>query len=98
MIRFNFSSFDALNKLDPLWLQTPDANNFESIAADRATGIDMIECMIVDAEVESKGHRKHLLGIGDWYGSFVDIGIGFARADSSAQYSTYACVLIAKHQ
>lgn len=41
-------------KLDPWWLRTPDANNFESIALGQATGVDAIEWLIIDPNIESK--------------------------------------------
>ena len=85
-------------RLNPLWLQSPAANNFESIAWGQATGVDAVEWLIIDPGVESKGHRKHLLGIGEWNASLVDVGIGFVHADSTANYQTYTCILIAKHK
>lgn len=55
-----------------------DANNIESIAAGNAYGnpADVIELLIVDAGVPSLGHRKHLLGIDDFYAQAQEIGIG----------------------
>jgi uncharacterized protein YkwD len=84
--------------LDPGWLTDPRANNFESIQAGCDNGAEAIECLIVDYGVPSKGHRTHLLGVGEWNASLVDIGIGFVRYDGPSEYTTYTCVLIAKHR
>ncbi|MCB0766595.1 MAG: hypothetical protein KDB95_05240 [Flavobacteriales bacterium] len=85
-------------ELDPRWLKNPEENNFESIHSGIADAVQLIEEMIIDAQVPSKGHRHHLLGVGEWNASLVDIGIGFVHADSTADWPTYACVLIAKHK
>ncbi|MBS1547857.1 MAG: CAP domain-containing protein [Bacteroidetes bacterium] len=84
--------------LDPQWLRDPKANNFESIQAGCMGGKQAIDCLIIDYGVPSKGHRTHLLGVGDWNASLVDIGIGYVRSDSTTAYPTYTCVIIAKHR
>lgn len=55
-----------------------DANYIESIAAGNLYGnpADVIELLIVDEGVPSLGHRKHLLGIEDFYAQAREIGIG----------------------
>lgn len=55
-----------------------DANFIESIAAGNAYGgaADVLELLIVDEGVPSLGHRKHLLGIGDFYEDAREIGVG----------------------
>jgi uncharacterized protein YkwD len=83
--------------LNPLWTKQKSKNNFESIAAAVDNGESAIRVFIIDKDVPSKGHRNHLLGIGEWYASLVDIGIGFARRDSGSKYKTYVSVVIAKH-
>lgn len=85
-------------KLDPWWLRDPKENNFESLQAGCIDGKQAIECLIIDYGVPTKGHRTHLLGVGEWNASLVDIGIGYVRSDSTTKYSTYTCVIIAKHK
>jgi len=85
----------------PNWLTDPKANNFESLAAAYKgsiviSGKDFIKQLIVDDGVPDLGHRKHLLGVGSWFASLVDIGIGIARNPNS-NYKNYMCLIIAKH-
>ena len=84
-------------KLIPSFLADKAANNFESIAAGFRTGEDAIRGLILDKNVPRMGHRNHLLGIGKWNESLVDIGIGFARCDTGCKDKSYISVLIAKH-
>lgn len=80
-------------------LQSKAANNFESIAAgtNRNTGKVMIQQLIIDKGVSSLGHRKHLLGMTDFWADAEYCGIGFYKMPSST-YMYYMCVLIAKHE
>jgi uncharacterized protein YkwD len=84
-------------KLNPDWLKAKSDNYFESLAANHATGIDMIKALIIDKQTPSLGHRIHLLGLNDWNASLTDIGIGFSKRNSGSTYQTYICVIIAKH-
>lgn len=84
-------------RLNSKWLQEKSENYFESIAAGSAGGEQVIRTFIIDKGVPSLGHRNHLLGVGDWNASLVDIGIGFAKRESGSTYKTYICVVIAKH-
>lgn len=84
-------------KLNPDWLKSKSDNYFESLAANHATGIDMIKALIIDKQTPSLGHRIHLLGLNDWNASLTDIGIGFSKRNSGSTYQTYICVIIAKH-
>ena len=84
-------------KIDPDWIKNKEDNYFESIVAEVDNGEDAVKRMIIDEGIPSKGHRKHLLGNGDWFSSLVDIGIGFARRDSGSTYKNYVSVIIAKH-
>ena len=84
-------------RLIPEFLEDRAGNNFESLAAGLKTGEAAVRNLIIDENVPSKGHRDHLLGIGEWNKSLTDIGIGFARCDSGCKVRTYICVLIAKH-
>lgn len=74
-------------------------NNFESIAAgtNSKTPSIMIKQLIIDKNVPSLGHRKHLLGMNDFYAACKYIGIGFYKKPES-HYTYYCCVLIARHK
>jgi uncharacterized protein YkwD len=80
------------------WLKNPKANFFESCNGGGPTGQEAIKMLLIDKDVPSLGHRKHLLGIDAWSASLVDIGIGFANAGEGRQYKTYTCIIIAKHE
>ncbi len=77
------------------WFADKAMNTFESIASGYETGIEVIKGLILDKRVPSLGHRNHLLGIGEWYGSFDEIGIGFVVNPNSLQ-GTYICIIIAR--
>ena len=79
------------------WLNKIDANNFESIGANHPTAVDGVKAFIIGKGSPGFMHRLHVLGMNDWYGSLVDIGIGFVNVDGGSPYKTYLCVLIAKH-
>ncbi|WP_300567763.1 CAP domain-containing protein [Flavobacterium sp.] len=83
--------------LNPDWLKLKSRNSFESIIAEADNGTDAIKKLIIDTGIPSFGHRKHLLGMEEWNGSLVDIGIGFARKESGSTYTTYVSIIIAKH-
>jgi len=85
-------------KLNKDWLGNKSDNNFESLAYGLQNGKAAITCLIIDHGEPTLGHRKHLLGIGEWNDSLVDIGIGFVTIDRNEGYlNTYICVIIAKH-
>lgn len=84
-------------KLNPDWIKLKNKNSFESIMAEAKNGTDAIKTLIIDSGIPSLGHRKHLLGMEEWYGSLVDIGIGFARKETGSTYTTYVSIIIAKH-
>ena len=83
--------------LDPAWTNSKRNNFFESIAAGVDDGEAAIRLLIIDRGEPSQGHRKHLLGMGSFYASLTDIGIGFARRNSGSNYTTYISIIIAKH-
>jgi uncharacterized protein YkwD len=83
--------------LNPVWLKNKEENYFESILAEVKDGESAIKKFIIDEGVPSLGHRNHLLGVGEWNASLVDIGIGFARRDSGSNYKTYVSIVIARH-
>lgn len=94
----NYFINEAGYKLVPDWLDDKKKNFFESIQAGAPTGEEAVKYLILDANTPSLGHRKHLLGIGDWNAGLVDIGIGFVKvAEGQAKYKTYTSIVIAKH-
>ncbi len=92
----NYHMNKAGYSLPAEWLKDRGANYFESLGAGASSGINAIENLIIDANTPSLGHRRHLLGMTDWDASLVDIGIGYVTSDNS-KFSSYACVIIAKH-
>ncbi|MEX6686316.1 CAP domain-containing protein [Danxiaibacter flavus] len=86
-------------KLNAYWLKQKSANYFESIQAGASNGEDAVGYLVVDENIPSLGHRKHLLGIGDWNASLTDIGIGFVKnPNPNSMYKSFMCVLIARHE
>jgi Cysteine-rich secretory protein family len=83
--------------LNPEWTKNKRNNYFESIQAGANEGEEVIKLLIIDRGVPSLAHRNHLLGIGKWNSSLVDIGVGFARRNSGSKYQTYISIIIAKH-
>ena len=85
-------------KLPQSWVKNKKSNFFESLAAGVEGGPAIIDYLIVDSDTPSLGHRKHLLAIDDFYANCYDIGIGYVeRGSGKSAYSTYICVIIAKH-
>lgn len=84
-------------KLLAEWTDRKEKNSFESIVAEVKDGESAIRIFIIDNGVPSLGHRNHLLGVGKWNASLLDIGIGFARRDAGSRYKTYVSLIIAKH-
>lgn len=80
------------------WISDKSSNFFESIAAGYGSGKSTVEQLIEDggADNSSAGHRRHLLGIDDFYAGCYDIGIGMAYNPNST-YKYYWSFLIAKH-
>lgn len=93
----NYYISKAGYSLNPDWTKKKSANNFESIAANHATAEDGIRAFIIGRGSPGFMHRKHVLGMDDWNGSLVDIGIGFVHSPLGSTYKTYLCVIIAKH-
>lgn len=91
----NYYIHHAGYTLNAAWLKNKSTNNFESIAAGYATAEDVVRTLIIDNGTPSFGHRDHLLGIGPWNSTLVDIGVGFARSQN--EYATYVSIIIAKH-
>lgn len=80
-------------------LQSKTANNFESIAAGTKhdSGKIMIQLFIIDKNIPDLGHRKHLLGMTDFWAESEYCGIGFYKQPGS-KYTHYICVLVARHE
>lgn len=94
----NIKMFAAGYELSEQWLENPEDNFFESIGCGTliSTGESVINMLIIDAGVPSFGHRKHLLGIDEFWSNCYDIGIGHAQNPNST-YTHYWSILIAKH-
>ena len=93
----NFLIYDAGYQLPFDWVKDEGNNFFESMNAGTETGISAIKDLILDSYDKGKGHRKHLLGMNDFYNTLTHIGIGHARVEGS-KYRWYTGVIIAKHQ
>jgi uncharacterized protein YkwD len=92
----NIKMHEAGYTLDKLHLQSKEQNNFESCAAGAQSGMRVIAILLVDKELESRGHRQHLLGLTAFRAKHTDIGISIASHPKS-KFKHYACVLIADH-
>jgi hypothetical protein len=92
----NYFIHQSSYKLNSDWLKDKKENFFESLASGHESGTEAVKSLIMDADDATKGHRDHLLGIGDWDATLVDIGIGFVRCDG-CKYQSYICIIIAKH-
>lgn len=93
--RINEAGFHLADYL----LQSKTANNFESIAAGTKhdSGKIMIQLFIIDKNIPDLGHRKHLLGMTDFWAESEYCGIGFYKQPGS-KYTHYICVLVARHE
>lgn len=93
----NYHIHQAGYTLNADWLKDRKANNFESIAANYPTAEAGIKALIRGKDSPHKHHRKHLLGMDTWNHSLTDVGIGYVRMPSGSMYTSYLCVIIAKH-
>jgi uncharacterized protein YkwD len=84
-------------RLPQAWLVDPKANYFESLCAGSSSCEEAIGILIKDEGVPSLGHRNHLLGLTAFHEAQVDIGIGYVRVSGASAYSSYTCVVIARH-
>lgn len=87
----NIMIHEAGYRLVDAFLDRRRNNSFESITA----GLDKGEAAIMNL-IPSAGHRKHLLGLSEFWANALDIGIGFA-ANPGSRYRYYWVVVIAKH-
>lgn len=85
--------------LEKEWLKDKSNNFFESLEAGHDNPYDVVENLIIDKGVPSKGHRKHLLGLDDWNEKNYEVGIAFYKVgeDDKADYSSYTVIIIARH-
>jgi hypothetical protein len=68
------------------------ANNTESLAWGFNTVVtyrSAVKLLIIDENVPSLGHRKHLLGMGDYYGRMREIGCGRAETGLDRYYAVH---------
>ncbi|WP_293943372.1 MULTISPECIES: CAP domain-containing protein [unclassified Sphingobacterium] len=93
----NYFIEEAGYHLNQSWVKKRNANNFESIAANRASATDAIKALIIGKEAPGYHHRTHLLGMDQWNGSLYDIGIGYVKCRGAKPYESYLVVIIAKH-
>lgn len=93
----NYFIVEAGYSLNSTWLAKRSANNFESIAANRASATDGIKALIIGKEAPGYHHRTHLLGMDEWNSSLYDIGIGYVKCKGRRPYESYLVVIIAKH-
>lgn len=82
--------------LNPAWIKDKKENFFESISVGASTGKEAVDNLVLDTNDASFGDRNHLLGIGNWDSSLVDVGIGFVKCDAG-KHQSYACIIVAKH-
>lgn len=90
----NYLMNQAGYKLPPALLKTKDANFFESIAAGKKSGKEIIQMLILDKDTPGFGHRKHLLGMEKFYADCTDMGVGIA-SNPQSKFKTYACIIVA---
>lgn len=92
----NFMIDQAGYKLPPEWIKNKKDNFFESINAGTPTAAGAIKDLILDSYDSNKGHRKHLLGMNDFYETLTDIGIAHIKSEGS-KYTWYTVVIVAKN-
>ncbi len=92
----NIMIHEAGYRLVDAFLDRRANNNFESISAGCFGGTATIMRLILDEGVPGAGHRKHLLGVSDFFANALDVGIGFA-VNPDSRYRCYWVVVIAKH-
>ncbi len=91
----NIMLHDAGYSLSEYVYADPKNNWFESLQAGAHDGRSAIDDLIIDARIENKGHRKHLLGAG-FAEKLHQVGIAHIKSYGS-KYRTYTVILIASH-
>ncbi len=92
----NILIYKAGYELNEVLYKKKKMNSFESIAMGMATGEETVKALIIDKGINPPNHRKHLLGMTDFWANCYDCGIGFVRTDDPVR-PTYVCIIIAKH-
>lgn len=75
--------------------KTRKMNTFESISAGHTDPAAIVRQLIIDEGVTPPGHRHHLLGHEQFWGTCTDIGVGVFASDD--RYTGYCVIIIAKH-
>jgi uncharacterized protein YkwD len=70
-------------------------SDFEALEGGSPSAEVAIKNIIIDKDKLGDDGRKLLLGIGDFNGALVDVGIGYVHGGSS-KYASYTVVIIAK--
>lgn len=95
----NYYVAKAGYKLPDGWLDDPSANYVESLSAGSESPKGGIIQLLNDNDEpvhDKAGHRVHLLGIDEFFGKGVDVGMGWVNSPDS-EYQTYLVVVIARH-
>jgi uncharacterized protein YkwD len=92
----NIQMHRAGYRLPKAWIEEKSSNFFESLGAGYQDATGLINGLIVDEGTPGLEHRRHLLGIDEFWSDCRDIGIGFAENPTST-FKTYASIVIAKH-
>jgi hypothetical protein len=79
------------------WLKNKKDNMFETLGFGDESGAEAVRKLIFDLDDSDTVKRDHLLGIGEWNASLVDVGIGFVKCDGG-RFQSYTCIIIAKHE
>jgi uncharacterized protein YkwD len=90
----NIKLYEAGYIMPTAWVNDPKSNYFESLGCGYSNVRELINGLIIDKNTPSLGHRKHLLGINDFWANCYDAGIGYATDKNG---TPYWCVIIAKH-
>lgn len=91
----NIIIHEAGFELPAEWIKNKESNFFESISAGNETGIEVVRDLILDSYDTGKGHRKHLLGMNEFYSTLTHCGIGHVKVEGS-KYTYYTVFIIAK--
>lgn len=92
----NMHAVDSGYNLGRAYTRSKNANNIESIAAGREHAGEILKMLVIDEGVPDLGHRKHLLGMSDYYAAGREIGAGILpRGASTSKYEAICAIHIA---